>query len=185
MEIINKLRISLFPRNWKRFSTYASIAENRVLPSRTKSRTKKLFRNALPMFACFHAVTKLSKYSQLSGRVMTLVLLYSSTVLKAVITQLTSGTNAQNAAKIRRTYLQMVKKILPRLYFPSRTGLLAALIFAPSVSVFLACRYPFAVRQFSALPLPAESMPAEPLPLQMPDRPSGWYGQSCSSIQSK
>lgn len=78
-------------------------------PASTQTSTKKLFRKACPISAFCHAVMKLSKFSQLLGGVITLVLLYSSTVLNAVTTQDTMGTSAMKAAKISNAYLQMLR----------------------------------------------------------------------------
>lgn len=75
-----------------------------MLPTSTHTRMRKLLRNALPMSAFTQATLKFSKFSQLSGSVMTLVVRYSSSVLNAVVTQLTMGTSAQNAPNRRMAY---------------------------------------------------------------------------------
>src|SRR5699024_6339528 len=79
-----------------------------TLPASTQTSTMKLFRKAWPMSAFCQAITKLSKLSQLSGSVMTLVEEYSSSVLKAVMTQDTMGTRATKAANTSNTYLAML-----------------------------------------------------------------------------
>ena len=82
-----------------------------MLPTSTQIRIIKLLRNALPMLALFHAMIKLSKFKKFLGRVMTLVLAYSSSVLKAVKIQDTMGPSATKAAKISSTYLQILMRM--------------------------------------------------------------------------
>ena len=65
--------------------------------------------NALPIPAFLKALTKFSKYSQLDGGVITFVLLYSASVLKAVITQETSGIIATREKKTRDAYFKKIR----------------------------------------------------------------------------
>ena len=113
---VNALRIRPLPGNLKRFSTYASCVPMIMDTASTTTRTIRELRNATSIFAFVNAFTKLSKFSQLCGRVITLVDLYSASVLKAVITQETIGSTAMKAKNIRDAYLMMVQITNPGLY---------------------------------------------------------------------
>ena len=67
-------------------------------------------KNALPMFARSNACKKLSKFSQLSGGVITFVFWYSVSVLKDVITQDTTGSTATKEKNTNDTYFTKITK---------------------------------------------------------------------------
>ena len=112
----NRLRISPLPGNWKRFNTYASCVPMMMAPIRTQTITITEFTNALPMFARWNASTKLSKLNQLCGSVITFVVLYSSSVLNAVMTQEIMGITATKEKNTSDTYLKMIQIMAPAEY---------------------------------------------------------------------
>ncbi|WP_461248923.1 hypothetical protein, partial [Treponema sp. R6D11] len=79
------------PGNLIRFNTNASMALINIEPDNTKINTIVVFKNALVIRPVCHAVIKFPKKSQCFGRTITLVVLYSSTVLNVVIITETKG----------------------------------------------------------------------------------------------
>ena len=73
------------------------------------------FRYALPMLARLKASIKFWKFNQLSGRVITLVLWYSASVLNAVMTQDTMGKSATKEKNTRLKYLITIQMTAPAL----------------------------------------------------------------------
>ena len=60
-------------------------------------------------------ISKFWKFNQLSGRVITLVLWYSASVLNAVMTQDTMGKSATKEKNTRLKYLMMIQMTAPAL----------------------------------------------------------------------
>jgi hypothetical protein len=83
----------------------------------TTSITIREFRNARPIFAVVKAFTKLSKLKKFSGKVMTFVLLYSSSVFNAVIKQETRGSTQANPNSSSVAYLIMFNKMAKKKVF--------------------------------------------------------------------
>ena len=63
----NRLLIRPFPLNLNRLRMYAIIEPVNTDPINTNTRIIIEFLNATPIFACFHACVKFSKYAQLSA----------------------------------------------------------------------------------------------------------------------
>jgi hypothetical protein len=64
----------------------------------------------------WNASTKLSKLNQLCGSVITFVVLYSSSVLNAVMTQEIMGITATKEKNTSDTYLKMIQIMAPAEY---------------------------------------------------------------------